>query len=293
MFETVSDALVWAEKAFVDRGLYFGHGTDNAWDEAVALLIYVLDLPADIDDSVLSRSLTSTESLQLKNLFDARLERRIPAAYLTHQAWFCGLPFYVDERVIIPRSPIAELIETRFSPWVATENVHNILDLCCGSACIAIACAGAFPEAAITASDISQEVLQVARKNVEYYEVSEQVTLLASDLFNEIPLQTFDIIISNPPYVDKHDMDTLPEEFRYEPVLALAAGDDGLDIVRRILKEAKKFLSTTGILIVEVGNSEEALINAYPQLPFIWLEFERGGSGVFLLTAKDLQDVSL
>ena len=286
-FETVNDALVWAEAAFTESELFFGHGTDNAWDEAVVLLSFALKLPMDVERDVLERPLTASESLAIERLFQQRIERRLPAPYLTKQAWFCGLPFYVDERVIIPRSPIAELINSQFMPWVESSKVHRILDLCCGSACIGIACHYAFPEAIVIASDISDDALAVAAQNVEQHACQKSVQLIKSDLFDSIPPQKFDIIVSNPPYVDTKDLSDMPAEFGHEPKLALEAGHDGLDCVRKILKYADEYLSEKGILVVEVGNSASALEAAFPEFPFIWLEFEYGGDGVFLIGKRD------
>jgi ribosomal protein L3 glutamine methyltransferase len=212
-------------------------------------------------------------------------------AYLLNEAWFCGLPFYVDEAVLIPRSPIAELIADRFSPWCREEQVSSILDIGTGSGCIAVASALAFPAARVDAIDVSREALAVAEENVRRHELSHRLRLVRSNLFENLAGQRYDIIIANPPYVDVTDMDNLPEEYRHEPRLALAAGEDGLDIVRQILSEAREYMSDEGILICEVGNSQEALAEAYPDYPFLWFEFEFGGQGVFLLTACQLDQL--
>lgn len=286
-FTTVRDALEYAEHAFSEAGLYFGHGTDNAWDEAVALVIAVLDLPPDVDNSVLTQALTEAQSARCDELFQLRLEKRIPSAYLTQQTWFCGLPFHVDERVIIPRSPIAELIQDQFSPWVEATHIKRVLDLCCGSACIAIACAYAFPDAKVDAVDISNDALAVAKINVAEHHLAERVALMQSDVFSAIDKQ-YDIIVTNPPYVDAADIASMPAEYHHEPSLALASGADGLELTRQILCDAAQHLTDDGILVCEVGNSADALEVSFPGVAFTWLSFEHGGDGVFLLTKKQL-----
>lgn len=281
---TLGEFLKKAERAFREAKLYFGHGTNNAWDEACALAIAVLNLPPDVDASIKNRLLTEAEYKKLEVLFKRRIEERRPAAYLSQQAWFAGLKFFVDERVIIPRSPLAEIIQAQFSPWWPKNRpILKILDLCCGSACIAIACAYAFPLAKIDAIDISPEALSVAARNIQDHHCMERVRLIKSDLFAACSGERYDIIISNPPYVSLAEMKRLPAEYQWEPRLALEASKDGLSIVHQILKLAPGHLSKGGLLIVEVGNSENALKKAYPNIPFTWLEFERGGEGVFLL----------
>lgn len=284
---TLGDFLYWAEESFIEADLFFGHGTDNAWDEALALARFVLQLNAVVDVSEAERRLTATDIETLTLLVEKRIKDRIPVPYLSHEAWFAGLKFYVDERVIIPRSPFGELIEKKFQPWLAERPAYRILDLCTGSACIAIAIAYAFPEAQVDAVDISSEALAVAEKNVKLHNLENRVKLIQSDLFNACEGNVYDIIISNPPYVDHQDIEDLPREYQWEPKLALAAGEDGLEIARRILKEAPRFLNRHGILVVELGNSAEAMIDNYPKTPFIWLDFERGGQGVFLLNGED------
>ena len=288
VFNTVTDALHWAARAFEAAGLYYGHGTDNAWDDAVALTLPVLDLPIDADHSVLQYRLSPGQSKQLQQLYRQRTEQRIPVPYLTQQAWFCGLSFYVDERVIIPRSPLAELITQQFSPWIASGGVHRILDLCTGSACIAIACAAAFPEAKVDAVELSVDAMAVAKINVKQHQVEHRVRILQSDVFSALTDERYDIIVSNPPYVNAQELVNLPAEFQHEPKLALAAGKDGLDIVRKILSQAIDHLTENGILVVEVGNSAAAVDTAFAHLPFTWLTFANGGEGVFLLNQNEL-----
>lgn len=286
---TIRDFLRYATSRFNAAALYYGHGTDNAWDEAVSLVLHTLHLPHDIHSHILDANLLHEEKLSLMRLINERVEKRIPVPYLTHEAWFAGLSFYVDERVLIPRSPIAELIEKQFSPWVNVDEVHHILDLCTGSACIAIACAKAFPDAQVAAVDISEDALAVAKTNVLRHHVEEQVHLYQSDLFSNLAHKKYDLIVSNPPYVNLEEMAELPAEYLHEPSLGLAAGETGLDVVTQMLRHAANYLTPNGVLIVEVGNSEIALQETYANVPFIWLEFERSDGGVFLLTAKDLQ----
>lgn len=288
--KTIRDYIRFANTAFNEAALFYGHGTETAWDEAITLVLHTLHLSHDVLAPILDANLIATEKDKLLELIEKRIEKRIPLPYLTHEAWFFGLPFYVDERVLIPRSPIAELILKEFLPWRKESDLENILDLCTGSGCIAIACAKAFPDAQVDASDISKEALEVARMNVLRHHVDDQVKLYESDLFEKLPAKKYDIIVSNPPYVSLEEMESLPAEYLHEPRLGLAAEKEGLDFVLRILKKANEYLTPDGILIVEVGNSEYALMDKFPEIPFTWLEFERGGGGVFLLRATDLKE---
>ncbi len=285
---TVKDFIRWIVSCFNEHGVVLGHGYDEAWDEAVMLVLHALHLPWDIDTRVQDTRLTEREKYNILDLVQRRVLERIPTAYLIHQAWFAGLPFEVDERVLIPRSPIGELIEKQFEPWVKPDTVESILDLCTGSACIGIACAQYFPEAMVDCVDFSEDALDVAERNLQAHGMEGRVNLIYSDLFEALEGRTYDIIVSNPPYVDAEDMAGLPEEYHHEPVMALEAGDDGLDIVRRMLPELSRHLNPGGIVVIEVGNSMEALERAFPHVPFTWLEFERGDGGVFLLTKEEI-----
>ena len=291
--KTMGDLVRWGASSFNEAELDFGHGTDNAMDDAFALVSHALHLPHDLPPYMLLTSLTKNERRKVANLIMERISTRKPTPYLTHQAWFANMAFYVDERVLIPRSPFAELIEHAYAPWVDPDDVNSILDLCTGSGCIAIASAMEFPEAKVVASDAFPDALDVAAINVERYGLKDQIELIQSDLFNELPKHEFDLIVSNPPYVDAEDMAALTPEFQHEPLHALAAGNDGLDAVRRILKEAPNYLSKRGTLIVEVGNSADALVEQFPSLPFNWPEFEKGGHGVFVLTRQELVNAKL
>ena len=282
-------------RALIERGarrlqrarVCFGHGTDNAWDESAALVLHALRLP-HFDAGVYHRRVGANDERRAEALISRRIRERIPAVYLTGRTWFAGLAFHVDRRVLIPRSPIAELIERRFAPWIEPRRVRRILDLGTGSGCIAIACAKAFPRARVDAVDICADALEVAAINVGRHRLGRRVRLVRSDHFSALGAERYDIIVSNPPYVGRKELASLPPEYRHEPPLALAAGRTGLDSVRIILGEAADHLRPDGLLVVEVGNTERAVRRAFKQLPFLWLEFERGGGGVFLLNAAQL-----
>lgn len=291
--ESVRDFIRWAASRFLGAGLEFGHGTDNALDEAAYLVLHALALPPTFPEVYFDTRLTPPEKRAVAALIERRVSERRPAAYLTNEAWFAGLSFFVDERVLIPRSPIAELIAVGFEPWVDPTRLRRVLDLCTGSGCIGIACAYAFPEAAVDLADISSEALEVARENVRRHQLEGRVEVLQSDLFASLGGRRYDLIVSNPPYVATADMRDLPAEFRHEPALGLAAGAEGLDVALRILASASRYLTADGVLVVEVGASQQALSEALPAAPFTWLEFEHGGEGVFLLTAEQLAGLEL
>lgn len=285
--QTIRDYLRYVCSCFADSPLFYGHGTDNVWDEAVQLVMRTLHLPLENNTLFLDARLTMPERELILQRMTRRIDQRIPLAYLLGEAWFMGLPFYVDERVLVPRSPLGELLENRIQPWLGDREPARVLDLCTGSGCIGIGAAMVFGEAEVDLSDLSSDALEVAAVNIDTHEVSDRVQTVQSDVFEAIEGR-YDLILSNPPYVDSDDMADMPAEFRHEPELGLAAGDDGLEIAHRILAKAAEHLNPEGLLIVEVGNSWVALQEARPDLPFTWLEFENGGDGVFLLTAEDL-----
>lgn len=289
---TPRDFIEWAMDRFGKSGIFYGHGTDNALDEAAFLVLRTLGLGFDADEKQLGQTLNQSQRKLLLSRIEERIKTRKPAAYLLGEAWFAGLKFHVNEHVLIPRSPLAELIEEQFQPWCNPEQINTVLDIGTGCGCIAIATAKFLPGANVDAVDISAKALSVARKNVEYHDLCDRVSLIESDVFSELGGKTYDLIIANPPYVDDQDMATLAEEYRHEPALGLYAGPDGLDIVHQLLKNAAHHMNAGGILIVEVGNSQYALEEAYPDVPFVWLDFEHGGEGVFLLERKDLLPLS-
>ncbi|MDN4502627.1 50S ribosomal protein L3 N(5)-glutamine methyltransferase [Alteromonadaceae bacterium BrNp21-10] len=284
---TIYDFVRWSVSRFNDAGLYFGHGTDNPWDEALTLILALLHLAPDSNEQLLQARLTLSEKKAIVDAVATRVQSRKPIAYITNQAWFCGMPFFVDERVLVPRSPFAELVNNKFEAWLQQPPTH-ILDMCTGSGCIAIALALAFDHAQVDAVDISEDALAVADINIQEYDLGERVFPIQSDLFNSLEGQQYDLIISNPPYVDAEDMADLPEEFHHEPELGLAAGVDGLDLVHHILRDGAKHLTDNGWLFVEVGNSLVHMQQRYPDLPLQWVEFEHGGQGVFAINKQSL-----
>jgi ribosomal protein L3 glutamine methyltransferase len=283
-------ALIVSVRRRLQRArVFYGHGTDNAHDEAVALVFHGLGLPHDSPRRVLSRRVAAARRGRVEELLRRRIDERKPLAYLTNEAWFAGLRLYVDERVLVPRSAIAELILARFAPWVDARRVRRVLDMGTGSGCIALACAKAFPRARVDAVDIDEGALEVAAINRRRLHLTRRVRLVKSNHFTALSGHSYDIIVSNPPYVGEREMRGLPREYRHEPRHALASGREGLDSVGVILRAAPRHLRPGGVLVVEVGNTERALMRAYPQVPFTWLDFERGGGGVFLLTREQLQ----
>lgn len=286
---TVADFIGWTERRFAGAGIYFGHGTDNPLDEAAWLVGSALKLtPLELEEH-LEDEPTPPQQDTIRTLVDSRIRTRQPLAYLLKEAWFAGLKFYVDERVIVPRSLTAEFIAERFQPWIDPARVRRILDLCTGSGCMAIACAYAFPEASVDAADISEAALAVARINVGNHGLDERVRLLHSDLFSALNDERYDLIVTNPPYVAHDELATLPAEYRHEPALALESGAQGLDAITRILAQAPSHLNPDGILVAEVGNSADSLQEKFPAVPFTWLTTSTEDESVFLLTAELLQ----
>ncbi|MHB8721265.1 MAG: 50S ribosomal protein L3 N(5)-glutamine methyltransferase [Steroidobacteraceae bacterium] len=286
--ETVGAAIGRAARALRRARVHFGHGTDNARDEAAELVFYAAGLGHDLGAAAYPTKLTARCAARIDALLERRIAERMPLAYLTHRAFFAGLELYVDERVLVPRSPIAELVLQRFQPWVDARRVRRILDLGTGSGAIAAACAAAFPAARVDAVDVSPAALQVARRNLRRLNLEKRVTALHSNYFDAVRGRRYDIIVSNPPYVGRAELAKLPREYRHEPRVGRGAGADGLDSVRAIFSEARRHLGRDGILVVEVGNSEDALLRTFPTLPFVWPEIAMGGGGVFLLRARDL-----
>jgi ribosomal protein L3 glutamine methyltransferase len=291
---TVRDWLRFGISRMNQAGLHFGHGTTNAVDEAAYLILHTLHLPIDQLEPFLDACLTEVEREDVRNVFDQRVNQRIPAAYITHEAWLGEYSFYVDERVLIPRSFIANLLRARLTPWVADADcVTSALDLCTGSGCLAILMAEAFPNADIDAVDISADALAVANRNVHDYELADQIRLVQSDLYTALDNQQYDIIITNPPYVNAISMDELPAEYQVEPALALASGEDGLDHIRTILQHAASHLYPKGLLIAEIGHNRDALEAAFPNLPFTWLETDGSDEFVFIVSKEQLGALNL
>ncbi len=286
---TVRDYLRFAVSRFYQAKLFFGHGSNDAYDEAVYLILHTLHLPVDTLAPFLDAQLTMSERSEVLSIIQRRVEQRIPAAYLTHEAFLGEYSVYVDERVSVPRSFIAELLRQRLSPWIAEpDNIGHVLDMCTGSGCLAILCADAFPNAQVDAVDLSADALMVAKRNVADYELAERINLIESDLFTQLPGRKYDLIISNPPYVDAESVTALPPEYLHEPKLSLGSGSDGLDATRVILAQAAEHLSDNGILIVEIGHNRDVIEAAYPTLPFTWLDVTAGDQFVFMLHRNDL-----
>jgi len=291
---TVRDWLRFAVSRFNEAGLFFGHGSDNAFDEAAYLILHTLHLPLDRLEPFLDASLTHGEAAQVQGVIERRVKERIPAAYLTHEDWLGEFRFYVDERVIVPRSFIAELLREQLSPWVEDpQAIHSAADICTGSGCLAILTALAFPNASVDAVDISKDALAVAKKNVADYGLQEQVHLVQSDLMKKLKGKSYDLIITNPPYVNAPSMAELPQEYRQEPELALASGEDGLDHIRSILAGASAHLNPGGLLVAEIGHNRDALEATFPELPFTWLDTSGGDQFVFLLRKEDFTNAVL
>jgi ribosomal protein L3 glutamine methyltransferase len=289
--ESVGAAIDRCRRALRRARLHFGHGTANARDEAAELVFFVAGLNHELGSSAYSTRLNARRTARIDALLARRIGERIPLAYLTHRAFFAGLELYVDERVLVPRSPIAELILQRFQPWADARRVRRILDVGTGSGAIALACAMAFPRARVDAVDVSAAALHVARRNLRRLNLETRVRMLRSNYFDAVKGRRYDIIVSNPPYVGCAEIAKLPREYEHEPRIGLAAGADGLDSVRAIFAGAPRHLSRDGILVVEVGNTEDALLRTFPRLPFVWPEIAMGGGGVFLLQARDLDVV--
>lgn len=286
---TVRDVLRWSVSAFIARNVHFGHGTANAWDEARWLVLGAIGLPFDSPEWVLDARLTHEERQRLQVLLERRIEDREPVAYLLQESWFAGHRFIIDQRALIPRSPIAEMVLGDLQPWLGEHQPERILDLCCGNGCIGIATALQFPLVEVDLVDLSDDALELAQQNIYFHGLEDRVRVIKSDLLNALEPGLYDVILCNPPYVNAEDMAALPPEYHHEPRAALAAGDDGLDLVHRILADARNFLKPSGLLVLEVGNSDEALFDAYPHLPWVWPEFESGGDGIAVLYGCDLE----
>ena len=286
---TVRDHLRYAVSRFTAARLFFGHGSDNAWDEAVYLTLHTLSLPLDRLEPFLDARLLPDERTALLDIYRRRCDERLPAAYLTNEAWLGEHHFYIDDRVIVPRSFIAELLDEQLSPWIEDPwAIQTALDLCTGSGCLAILTALAFPEAQVDAVDLSKDAVSVAERNVSEYDLNDRVSIIHSDAFSKLQGKRYDLIISNPPYVDADSVKRLPPEYLHEPEMALGSGTDGLDFTHIILREARRHLTDDGLLVVEIGHNRDVLEAAYPNLPFTWLETSAGDQYVFMLQAADL-----
>ena len=288
IFKRAIDYVRWGASQFNRAGLDYGQGTHHAWNDALALVLHALDLSHDVPESALYANLLPSEQKAIEALFKERIDKRLPAVYLTHKGYFAGFEFYIDERVLIPRSPLAEMIEQQFAPWCDPSSVHTILDVGTGSACIAIACALHMPHVQVDAVDISNDALDVARHNCARYHVQDRVQLLHSNVFSALADKTYDVIISNPPYVPKKDMQDLADEYRHEPALALVAGEEGLQVLESMVNDAKKHLNPGGLLIIEVGQAGEALLKQYPEWNFHDVAFERGQGRVFVVQYQSI-----
>lgn len=286
---TLGAALQLCHRRLESAELFFGHGTDNAWDEAVQLVLGALDLPLDSDEDVLSRALVPGEWSTIARLLESR-ERGEPLAYLLGRAWYAGLEFLCDRRALVPRSPLAETIAGDFAPWWQGEPPHRILDLCCGGGCIGIAAAHYVSQARVLLADLDDAALELARENIALHGVESRVEACHSDMFCELAPERFDIILCNPPYVERADMESLPGEYRAEPEHALAAGEDGLDLALPMLRDAPDWMSEQGLLFLELGNSWSALDALCGSLPLTWVEFSRGGHGVLVATSQELRE---
>lgn len=287
---TLRDWVRWSASCFTRQGLFFGHGTDNALDESLELVLASLHLRHDLPEGFLDARVALAERELLAERILRRVQERVPLAYLTGRAYFAGLEFIVDPHVLVPRSPLAELIVGQFQPWLGDLRVRSLLDLCCGSGCIGIACAYAFPDALVDLADISPEALEVAGQNIELHHLDDRVRAIRSDVYDALDGEGYDLIVSNPPYVSSGEMLRLPAEYQHEPVLGLEAGEDGMNVVSRILAGAADSLNPGGILLVEVGASADLLLARYPDVPFLWIDFEHGGDGVFMLHADQLAE---
>lgn len=287
---TIKDYIRWTFSRFRKANLFYGHGTDNPWDEAVQLVMGALKLPLDFDRDMLDCALTYDEKKYILKLVQTRITKREPLPYLLGEAWFMGLPFKVTKDTLIPRSPIISLLESQFSPWLKNYPL-NILDMCTGTGCLGIAAALVFEDAEVDISDISEAALLVANENIQRHQVEDRVHVIHSDMFKSLAGKQYDLIICNPPYVDAEDFESAPAEFHNEPELALTSGEDGLNFTHEFLAQVAHYLQDDGILVYEVGNTEVALQAAYPHIPFMWVELEQGGNGVFILTKEQLSEL--